>query len=75
MFITSGISDKRIRDILKLCKQEYYAGFSEQPAKDLNCINDGITFRKGHFLFNSFCKLQPPCSHDYVVRNKPAGRV
>ena len=42
----------------------YIAGFSERLAKDLNCINVGITFRKGHTLSNSFCRLKPPCSHD-----------
>ena len=42
----------------------YIAGFSERLAKFLNCINVGITFRKGHTLSNSFCRLKPPCSHD-----------
>ena len=42
----------------------YIAGFSEWLAKDLNCINVGVTFKKGQTLSNSFCKLKPPCSHD-----------
>ena len=42
----------------------YIAGFSERLAKDLNCINVGVTFKKGHTLSNSFCKLKPPCSYD-----------
>jgi len=42
----------------------YVAGFSEKLAKDLKNVNVGVTFCKGRTLYNSFCKLKPPCTHD-----------
>ena len=42
----------------------YIAGFSERLLNDLRHINIGVTFRKGRTLYNSFCKLKPPCSQD-----------
>ena len=42
----------------------YIAGFSEKLAKDLKLINIGVTFRKGKTLYNSFCKLKPPCTKE-----------
>ena len=42
----------------------YIAGFSERLSNDLRHINIGVTFWKGRTLYNSFCKLKPPCSQD-----------
>ena len=42
----------------------YIAGFSERLAKDLNGIDVGVTFCKGRTLYNSLCRLKPPCSKD-----------
>ena len=42
----------------------YVAGFSEKLAKDLNCVNVGMTFQKGKTIFNSVCKLKPPKHSD-----------
>ena len=42
----------------------YIAGFSERLAKDLKGIDVGVTFCKGRTLYNSFCRLKPPCSKD-----------
>ena len=44
----------------------YIAGFSERLSRELRHINIGVTytFSKGKTLYNSFCKLKPPCSQD-----------
>ena len=42
----------------------YIAGFSERLSRELRRINIGVTFSKGKTLYNSFCKLKPPCSQD-----------
>ena len=42
----------------------YIAGFSERLAKDLKGIDVGVTFCKGRTLYNSLCRLKPPCSKD-----------
>ena len=46
----------------------YVAGFSEKLAKDLQNINVaiGMTFWKYQTLYNSFCKLKPPCAQDKI---------
>ena len=42
----------------------YIAGFSERFTKDLKGIDVGVTFSKDRTLYNTFCRLKPPCSKD-----------
>jgi len=37
---------------------------AENPGYFDTLINIGVTFSKGKTLYNSFCKLKPPCSQD-----------
>ena len=41
----------------------YIAGFSERLSREIRRINISV-YSKGTTIYNSFCKLKPPCSQD-----------
>jgi len=43
---------------------EQLQSFDSSVSENFKNINVGVTFCKSRTLYNSFCKLKPPCTHD-----------